>query len=78
MQNLDHARAPRDHCALVSYWDGGRAGLLPAMCRRTRRYDGHPTAIAHWFSTRVVRADTLSDAYCHVRRRTWNALRMPR
>eukprot|EP00959_Pyramimonas_sp_CCMP1952_P201691 4217803-Pyramimonas_sp.AAC.1 len=24
------------------------------MCRPTRRYDGHPAAIAHWFSTRVA------------------------
>eukprot|EP00959_Pyramimonas_sp_CCMP1952_P148764 3111679-Pyramimonas_sp.AAC.1 len=45
-QHLDHARAPRDYCALVFDWGGGGAGMLPAMCRPTRRFDGHPAAIA--------------------------------
>eukprot|EP00959_Pyramimonas_sp_CCMP1952_P415410 8704345-Pyramimonas_sp.AAC.1 len=63
-------RAPRDHCALVFALDGGGARMLPTMSRPTRRYDGYPAAIALWFSTKVVRADTFLDAYCHVRRRT--------
>ena len=34
--------------------DGGGAGIWPAVCRPTRHHDGHPAAIAHWFSTRMV------------------------
>eukprot|EP00959_Pyramimonas_sp_CCMP1952_P427505 8953510-Pyramimonas_sp.AAC.1 len=63
-QYLDHARSPSDHCALVSDWDGGGADILPAVCRPTRRYDGHPAAMAHRFSTTVAGADTFPDVYC--------------
>eukprot|EP00959_Pyramimonas_sp_CCMP1952_P448129 9383581-Pyramimonas_sp.AAC.1 len=58
---VDHARAPSDHCALVLDRDGGGAGILPAVCRPTRHYDGHPATVAHWLSTKVVGADTFPD-----------------
>ena len=55
--NLDHARPPRDPCQVVFERDGGGAGIWPGVCRPTRHHDGHPAAIAHWFSTRMVGAD---------------------
>ena len=55
--NLDHARPPRDPCQVVFERDGGGAGIWPGVCRPTRHRDGHPAAIAHWFSTRMVGAD---------------------
>ena len=76
--NLDHARAPRDHCQLDFDRDGGGAGIWPSVCRPTRHHDGHPVAIAHWFSTRMVGADMFPDVCCHVRGGTWHTLRVPR
>ena len=76
--NLDHVRPPRDHSQVVFDRDGGGAGIWPAVCRPTRHHDGHPAAIAHWFSTRMVGADMFPDVCCHVRRRTWHTLRVPR
>ena len=52
--NLDHVRPPRDHSQMVFDKDGGGAGIWPAVCRPTRHDDGHPAAIAHWLSTRMV------------------------
>ena len=61
------------------FYRGGRgAGIWPAVCRPTRHHDGHPAAIAHWFSTRMVGADMVPDVCRHVRRRTWHTLRVPR
>ena len=76
--NLDHARPPRDPCQVVFERDGGGAGIWPGVCRPTRHHDGHPAAIAHWFSTRMVGADMVPDVCRHVRRRTWHTLRVPR
>ena len=53
--NLDHARAPRDDYQVDFDRGGGGAGIWLTACRPTRRHDGHPVAIAHWFSTRMVR-----------------------
>ena len=52
--NLDHVWPPRDHSKAAFDRDGGGAGIWPAVCRPTRHHDGHPAAIAHWFSTRIV------------------------
>ena len=52
--NLDHVWPPRDHSKAAFDRDGGGAGIWPAVCRPTRHHDGHPAAIAHWFSTRMV------------------------
>ena len=68
--NLDHARPPRDPCQVVFERDGGGAGIWPGVCRPTRHHDGHPT--------RMVGADMYPDLCCHVRGRTWHALRVSR
>ena len=74
-----HARAPHDHSQLDFDRDGGVAGIWPSVCRPSRNHDGHPVAIAHWFSTKMVGGgDMFPDVCCHVRGGTWHTLRVPR
>ena len=83
--NLDHVRPPRDHSQVFFDRDGGGAGIWPAVCRPTRHHDGHPAAIAHWFSTRMVGGQhvfrcVLSRARAHLAHsgRAPNAARLAR
>ena len=87
----DTMMATRRDCALVFDTDGGgrhvsrcvlsraRAHLAhAARAPNIRHHDGHPVAIAHWFSTKMVGADMVPDVCCHVRGGTWHTLRVPR